>query len=151
MTALAPVIPDRADGLASALVETKVLACLQCRKCSSGCPVAGRADVKPHELVRLVQLGQRDQALASRLIWQCTSCQTCSTRCPQSVDLAALNDALRRLSRAEGKAGAGAAVVTFNDALLSSVRRRGRVYELGLMTAFKLRMRPSGTTWVSSR
>jgi len=76
------------------------LVCLQCRKCTCGCPVAGRVDLRPHELVRLVQLGERDEVLKSRMLWECTSCQTCVTRCPQSVNIPALVDALRQLSRA---------------------------------------------------
>jgi heterodisulfide reductase subunit C2 len=108
--------------------------CLQCQKCSSGCPVAGCTDPKPHALLRLVQLGQKDEALASRLIWACTSCHTCRERCPQSVDIGAMNDALRRLGTRKR-----AAVPTFNRLFLRSVRRRGRVFELGLMASFKLR------------
>jgi heterodisulfide reductase subunit C len=116
-------------------------ACLQCRKCSSGCPVAGRVDIKPHELVRMIQLGQRDMVLSSRMIWECTSCQTCITRCPQKVDIAGMNDELRRISRREGKVVAGTAVPTFNDIFLRTVRRLGRMYEIGLMAGFKLRTR----------
>lgn len=110
-----------------------VMRCYQCTKCSSGCPVAARSDLKPHEVVRLLQFDQREEVLASRFIWECTSCQTCTTRCPQKVDIAALNDALRIMSRAKGRAP------VFNEAFLASVRRRGRVYELGLMAAYKLR------------
>ena len=110
-----------------------VTRCFQCTKCSSGCPVAARSDLKPHEVVRLIQFDQREEALASRFIWECTSCQTCTTRCPQKVDIAALNDELRILSRAAGR------VPVFNEAFLSSVRNRGRVFELGLMVAYKLR------------
>jgi heterodisulfide reductase subunit C2 len=119
----------------------KVLSCYQCRKCTGGCPVAGRADIKPHELVRLVQLGQRDAALASRAIWECTSCQTCITRCPQKVDIAALNDLLRQMSSRAGTVAVGTAVPVFNAVFLDTVRRFGRMYELGLMVAFKLRTR----------
>jgi heterodisulfide reductase subunit C len=115
------------------------MSCLQCAKCTSGCPVAARADVRPHELVRLVQLDQRRTAQECRFIWECTSCQTCTTRCPQQVDLAAMNDALRALSVAEGRTAAGTAVPTFNRVFLASVRKRGRTHELGLMAAFKLR------------
>ncbi len=115
------------------------LRCVQCAKCTSGCPVAAMSDVRPHELVRLLQLGQRRAALGCRLIWQCTSCQTCSTRCPQQVDLAAMNDALRALSVAEGMVAPGTAVPTFNRIFLRSVEKRGRAHELGLMAAFKLR------------
>jgi len=115
------------------------MSCYQCSKCSSGCPVAFRADLKPHELVRMVQMDQREVVLASRFIWECTSCQTCITRCPQKVDIAAMNDALRAMSRAAGKVAPETTVPVFNDVFLSSVRSRGRVYELGLMAAYKLR------------
>ena len=110
-----------------------VMRCYQCTKCSSGCPVAARSDLKPHEVVRLLQFDQREEVLASRFIWECTSCQTCTTRCPQKVDIAALNDTLRIMSHATGR------VPVFNEAFLASVRNRGRVYELGLMAAYKLR------------
>jgi len=117
------------------------MTCYQCAKCSSGCPVSNRGDAKPHELVRLVQMDQRQAVLTSRFIWECTSCQTCITRCPQKVDIPAINDALRALSLSEGLAVAGTAVPVFNEAFLRSVRKRGRVHELGLMVAFKLRTR----------
>jgi heterodisulfide reductase subunit C2 len=117
------------------------MSCYQCAKCSSGCPVADRGDLKPHELVRLVQTGQRGPVLSSRLIWECTSCHTCITRCPQMVDIPAMNDALRAISVDEGVAVAGTAVPVFNQVFLNSVRKRGRVHELSLMVAFKLRSR----------
>jgi len=119
----------------------KLTLCFQCQKCTSGCPIAATADIKPHELVRLVQLGERDEVLSSRMIWECTSCQTCVTRCPHAVDLPAMIDALRRLSRDAGKVTADSTVPVFNDLFLTAVRRMGRVYELGLMAAFKLRTR----------
>jgi heterodisulfide reductase subunit C len=121
------------------LSDAKINACLQCAKCTSGCPVAARADIKPHELLRLVQLGMADEALSSRAIWQCVSCQTCATRCPQGVNIAAMTDVLRRLSRAVGKAAPQTNVPLFNDIFLNSVRKRGRMHEMGLMAAYKLR------------
>ena len=128
MTASTIEVESTGAGLAG-----DVMRCYQCTKCSSGCPVAARSDLKPHELVRLMQFGQREAVLASRFIWECTSCQTCTTRCPQKVDIAALNDALRIMSGATGR------VPVFNEIFLASVRNRGRVYELGLMAAYKLR------------
>lgn len=123
------------------LSGTSPMNCLQCTKCSSGCPVSGRADIKPHELVRLVQTNQREAVLTSRFIWECTSCQTCITRCPQKVDIAAMNDSLRAMSLREKKTAVGTDVPVFTEAFLSSVRKRGRVHELSLMAAFKLRTR----------
>lgn len=137
LTGAAPAFVDEVEAASGAALS----ACLQCAKCSSGCPVAARADVRPHALVRLVQLGRRDEVLASRMIWQCTSCQTCTTRCPQKVDIAAMNDALRRLSRGEGRVATGATEPIFNDVFLATVRRLGRMYEMGLMAAFKIRTR----------
>ena len=83
------------------------MSCYQCAKCSSGCPVANRGDLKPHELVRLVQTNQRGAVLSSRFIWECTSCHTCVTRCPQKVDIPAMNDALARAQPGGGSGGAG--------------------------------------------
>jgi heterodisulfide reductase subunit C len=114
-------------------------ACLQCKKCTSGCPVAGRADIKAHELVRLTQLGLKDELLGSRMIWECTSCQTCFTRCPQQVDIASLNDVLRRMSRRASQVHSKTTVPAFNDIFLRTVRKRGRMFEAGLMASFKLR------------
>ena len=140
-----PMAESLADGAADfagrveGLSGAKINACLQCAKCTSGCPVAARADIKPHELLRLVQLGMVDEVLTSRSIWQCVSCQTCATRCPQGVSIAAMTDVLRRLSRSAGKAAPETKVPVFNDIFLKSVRKRGRMHEMGLMAAYKLR------------
>jgi heterodisulfide reductase subunit C len=115
------------------------MSCYQCTKCSNGCPVAARTDIKPHELVRLVQTDQREAALGGRFIWECTSCQTCLTRCPQKVDIPAMNDALRAISLREKKVAVGTALPTFNEIFLDTVLKRGRVHELSLMASFKLR------------
>lgn len=119
--------------------QAKLNACVQCKKCSAGCPLADHADLKPHELVRFVQLGQVTEVLSSRMIWSCTSCQTCATRCPQQVDICSMNDALRRMSRSQERVQDQNTQPVFNDSFLRSIKKRGRVYEVGLMTAYKLR------------
>jgi hypothetical protein len=48
-------------------------------------------------------------------------------------------DALRRLSRVEGKTSARTDAPAFNDIFLDSVRERGRMYEAGLMASYKLK------------
>ena len=118
--------------------HANLMACLQCQKCTSGCPVAAMADVKPHEIVRMVQFGQHNELLASKMLWQCTSCQTCATRCPQKVSVAAINDGLRRLS-VQAKSPSKSAVPAFNSIFMNAVRKRGRMNEAGLMASFKLR------------
>lgn len=74
-----------------------VLACYQCGKCSAGCPMVTLMDMLPNQIIRLVQLGQIDDALSSKTIWLCASCFSCSARCPKGVDLAKVMEALRLL------------------------------------------------------
>jgi heterodisulfide reductase subunit C len=142
MSTEASVLTAGSSALAAAIIadsEAKVPICFQCAKCTSGCPVAARTDLRPHELVRLVQLGARDEALGSRMLWECTSCETCVTRCPHGVDIPAMMDSLRRMARSEKKTISSTKVPVFNDIFLRVVRRRGRTYEAGLMASFKLR------------
>jgi len=115
-----------------------VMQCLQCAKCTAGCPVADRADIKPHELIRLAQLGCAEELLQCRMIWECVSCHACATRCPQDVDAGALNDSLRQMSRSAGQVNSETTVPQFNDIFLNSVQKRGRMYEMGLMVRYKL-------------
>lgn len=80
-----------------------VARCYQCGKCSAGCPMAVDADVAPHQIIRLVQLGQSDEALASATIWLCAACRACSSRCPRGVDLTRLMESLRALVLRKGE------------------------------------------------
>ena len=121
-----------------ALAHTQLANCYQCGKCTAGCPVAARMDLAPNQLIRTVQLGQTATALRSRAIWECVSCQTCSTRCPKEVDCAAVMDALREISLAEGMVPPSQRpVVAFQQAFLDNIRRNGRLAELELIAQFK--------------
>ena len=48
--------------------------CFFCQKCTTGCPVAYEMDYKPAQLLRLIQLGQKDEVLNSAAIWLCVAC-----------------------------------------------------------------------------
>ncbi len=133
---------DLLRDLASAGIE--VDACYQCGRCSAGCPVAPFSDLMPMEAVRLASWGMEEPLLASRQIWLCASCETCTTRCPNSVEIAALMDVLRRRSLASGRAPAEPRVPAFHQAFLDSVKRWGRTWELGMLGTYKLR---SGDLW----
>jgi heterodisulfide reductase subunit C2 len=79
----------------------KLLACNQCGKCSSGCPVAEEFDLLPSAVIRLAQLGIED-VLEAQSIWICASCLTCAARCPKGVDLARVMEALRTIALERG-------------------------------------------------
>ena len=112
--------------------------CFQCGKCSNGCPLAFAMDLKPNQVMRMIQLGLEDEVLRSKTIWICAGCQTCTTRCPNDIDIAHLMDSLRQLSQEGDVTPAEPKVVKFHEAFLDSVRRHGRVYELGMVARYKL-------------
>jgi len=71
-----------------------LLACNQCGKCSSGCPVAFSMDILPSQVIRMGQLGL-DEILDSQTIWTCAACLTCVARCPKGIDLPRVMEAMR--------------------------------------------------------
>jgi len=123
----------------SRLSGTNVESCYACGKCSAGCPLSSAMDYQPHQILRMVQLGLRDEVLSARAIWLCASCITCTVRCPREVKLAQVMDALRSLSRRTGAVPGDRKVVAFYRSFLDFVRGGGRLHELGMTLAYKLR------------
>jgi heterodisulfide reductase subunit C len=118
----------------------KVAECYQCGKCSAGCPTAYEMFHPIHAMVRLVQLGRKDEALASRSQWVCVGCEACTTRCPKDVEPARLMTVLREMAQEEGTVNADEVdIYDFHQSFLSSVKMFGRVYEMGLVASYKLK------------
>ena len=114
--------------------------CYQCGKCTAGCPVAYEMFHPIHAMMRLVQLGRKDEALASRSQWVCVACEACSTRCPKDVDPARLMTVLREMSQEEGTVNVNEVdIYDFHQSFLDMIRRFGRVYEMGLVASYKLK------------
>ena len=118
---------------------TPVSACFQCHKCSTGCPIGPDMDVLSSQVMRLIHLGAETEVLSSQAIWSCASCEACTTRCPQGIDIAGVMDALRMIAVERKTALPNARGEQFNRSFLNSVRRHGRVFEFGMMVAYKLR------------
>lgn len=71
--------------------------CYQCGRCSGGCPSAPFMDPLPNQVMRLAQLGMKEEVLGCKTIWLCACCFTCLIRCPKGIDLAKVMEAFRQL------------------------------------------------------
>ncbi|MEN8209194.1 MAG: 4Fe-4S dicluster domain-containing protein [Candidatus Fermentibacteria bacterium] len=80
----------------------QLYACYQCGNCSSGCPLAQEMDILPSRIMRLAQLGQKEEIIQSKTIWICASCFQCTVRCPKGIDIQAVIDTLRQIALEEG-------------------------------------------------
>jgi heterodisulfide reductase subunit C len=93
---------DEVIALIKEISGEDVRACYQCGKCTAGCPLASSMDLMPNQILRLIQVGEYEQALKARAIWWCASCLTCAARCPKEVDPARVMDALRTILMRRG-------------------------------------------------
>lgn len=112
--------------------------CLQCKKCSNGCPVAGISAIGPSETIRRLQFDADEELYRNDLIWMCVSCETCYSRCPMKIDMAAVMDALRIIAVQKTTSHQKENVHLFNKSFLRTVRLFGRTYDLGMIAAYKV-------------
>lgn len=122
----------------SALSHQNVRRCYYCLRCSSGCPAAYAMEYTPAQILRMVQLGQKEALLHSSAIWLCIGCETCGTRCPNEIHAGAVIDALREISIAEKVPAAEQTVFKLHKAFLDSIRLWGRMDELSMLAEYKL-------------
>ena len=115
--------------------------CLQCGCCAAGCPVSHAMKYRPNGIIRLLQLGHKQEALESPDIWLCMSCHTCSFACPMAIDISAMMDALRKIAIAEGVRISEPGILNFHHEVINSLRRYGRTHKLEIMMRYKLRQR----------
>src|SRR3990172_310562 len=113
--------------------------CYQCGKCAAGCPISYEMDYKPSQLIHAIRLGMDDLVINSKTMWLCASCETCTTRCPQEVDVAKVMDAVKITAMRRGIKPTIPEVASFNKTALSNIKMCGRMFEVGMIVALKLR------------
>ena len=91
------IVPNRelSDLLVSAGAEDPSL-CYQCSKCSSGCPTGTAMNLSPAKMMRMAQLGLKDQLLQDPSIWRCLGCDSCTQHCPHKVSVRKLVELMRQ-------------------------------------------------------
>ena len=65
--------------------------CVQCGKCTAGCPINYvTPDEEPFNIRKLVYdvqyASSEEIASEKHFLWQCTTCSTCSLRCPKEIE-----------------------------------------------------------------
>jgi heterodisulfide reductase subunit C len=86
------------DKILAKLSRRELVNCFQCVKCTSGCTALKLLELKPHEIIKLVNLGLVDELPSSDIIWTCATCLKCVQRCPQKASPYHVIMALRNLA-----------------------------------------------------
>jgi Fe-S oxidoreductase len=80
-----------------------LLGCIQCGRCTGGCPVTVRTDLNVRRFMydtveddRLEELSEKPE------IWDCTTCNTCAIRCPKGLEPFEVLLGLRSMRAEEG-------------------------------------------------
>lgn len=76
--------------------------CFQCGTCTAGCPSGRRTSFRVRKLMRMAQLGIKEDIMKSEELWACSTCYTCVERCPRQVPIVDVIVALRNMAVAEG-------------------------------------------------
>ncbi len=115
----------------------KARLCYQCGKCSTGCLFNFAMDILPHQVMKLIQYGQKERLLSSGTIWICASCETCSVRCPNGIEVSRVIDTLREMALREGVKPAHKSIPLFHRCFLGNIAATGRISEPILMGSYK--------------
>lgn len=81
-----------------------LLGCIQCGRCTGGCPVTVRADLNVRRFVNdAYDESKLDELARLAEIWDCTACHTCAVRCPKGLKPLEVLIGLRTLIVESGK------------------------------------------------
>jgi Fe-S oxidoreductase len=86
--------------------DTGVLACLECGKCTSVCPVSKiGGSFSPRSMLSQVVVGDYDSLTSDGRMWDCLTCGQCQPRCPHNIDFSVYCRKLRGEARRDGNQG----------------------------------------------
>jgi len=140
MTVISPKETSQLSRDLQTFTGVNVMACDQCEECTSGCPAADAMRMRPHELVRAIQLGHSEEIHWSGAIWTCLSCEACNIRCPQGINVLRVIDGLREMSKDFEYYNPYPAIPALHRIFMGLVKRYGKVHPLGLVLLNNLRM-----------
>lgn len=118
--------------------QQNLLACYQCRRCAAGCPVGEAAGVTPDRLIRMILLGDREEAMNNLLVWKCLSCFTCGARCPNNIQTARINETLKQMAKESHAEPLLPKVAAFHNAFMKATSHFGRFNEMEFMGLYEM-------------
>lgn len=71
--------------------------CFQCGTCTGSCPSGRQTAFRVRKVIRMAQLGLKEDVLNSEDMWMCTTCYTCYERCPRGVQIVDIIMVLRNM------------------------------------------------------
>ena len=144
-----PHITDQAtnpaflDEIRKTAAGKKMLDCIQCGVCAGSCHARFAMDYSPMQIIKMVQLGLREDVLSSSTIWICASCYTCTSRCPQGIDIPIL---MSQLKNTAIKSNIPAKIPTkpkFHKTFTEIIGKYGRMHEPELQVRLMDKSDPS--------
>jgi len=79
--------------------------CFGCQTCTNVCPVVASYEnpqeilgMLPHQIMHAANVGIRDLALGSMMLWDCVTCYQCQEHCPQGVKVTEVLYELKNLA-----------------------------------------------------
>lgn len=76
--------------------------CFQCGTCTASCPSGRHTSYRVRKLMRMAQLGMKEEIFSGEELWDCTTCYACEERCPRAVPIVDIIITLRNMAVAEG-------------------------------------------------
>jgi len=115
-----------------------VRGCIQCGMCSGSCPNAAHMDNSLRRTIALIRAGRRNEVLKSNTMWVCASCYLCTVRCPKEVKITELMHTLERLATYYRLTTKRTTTADMYRAFTDSIKKYGRVHEIGMMMRYFL-------------
>ncbi len=109
----------------------KILDCIQCGTCAGGCSSRFAMDYSPMQIIKMINLGMKEEVLSSSTIWVCSTCYTCATRCPRDISFATLTMSLKNKAIKENFGNS--INRKFHRCYFEIVNKNGRMHETELM------------------
>lgn len=111
----------------------RILDCIQCGLCAGSCPTRFAMDYSPMQIIKMVNLGLKEEVLQSSTIWVCSTCFTCYTRCPRAIDITTLMMSLRNQAIKERLVSETKTKPKFYKSFFEIVNKYGRLHEPELL------------------